>query len=226
MATPRIRSRALVVLATAAALLLVGCRQDMHDQAKYEPLEASALFSDGAASRVPPAFTVARGTLDALDPFHTGVGADGSWLVELPVELDAALLARGRERFDIYCSPCHDRLGTGRGMIVRRGFSEPPTYHQDRLRLAPVGYLFDVASNGYGRMSGYRAQVGVHDRWAIAAWIRVLQRSQLNPTVTLSAEDRQRVAEGWVDPRVAPAPSGHGEHAGDSGDARSGDEAH
>jgi mono/diheme cytochrome c family protein len=216
------RPRPAAVLATVAALLLLaGCRQDMHDQAKYEPLEASALFADGAASRVPPAYTIAQGTLDSLDPFHTGVAADGSWLEELPVELDAALLARGQERFDIYCSPCHDRLGTGRGMIVQRGFYVPPTYHQDRLRTAPVGYLFDVASNGYGRMSGYRAQVKPHDRWAIAAWIRVLQRSQFNVTASLSAEDRQRVAEGWVDPSLAGAG-----HAGNAGDAHSGDEAH
>jgi mono/diheme cytochrome c family protein len=204
----------------AALLLLAGCRQDMHDQAKYEPLEGSELFANGAASRVPPPYTVAQDSLDPADPAVSGVHADGSWVDELPMELDAELLVRGAERFDIYCSPCHDRLGTGRGMIVRRGFYEPPSYHQDRLRQAPLGYLYDVISNGYGRMSGYGAQVKPRDRWAIAAWIRVLQRSQYAPETMLTSADRERVAEGWIDPAILPARNGgHGEAANDGGHA-------
>jgi len=211
----------VALVALLLTLLLAGCRQDMHDQAKYEPLEASALFADGASSRVPPAYTVARGAPDPTDPAVSGLLADGEWIDELPVALDAALLERGRERFDIYCSPCHDRLGSGRGMIVLRGFYQPPTYHQDRLREAPVGYLFEVITNGYGLMSGYGSQVKPRDRWAIAAWIRVLQRSQFTPQTMLTAVDRERVAEGWIDPAARPARDGgaHGEPAPAHGEA-------
>lgn len=207
-------------VAFAAVLLLAGCRQDMHDQPKYEPLEASALFADGASSRTPPPYTVARDAPDPTDPAVSGLLPDGGWVDELPMALDAELLARGQERFDIFCAPCHDRLGTGRGMIVLRGFYQPPTYHQDRLREASLGYLFDVINNGYGLMSGYGSQVPPRDRWAIAAWIRVLQRSQFTPQSLLTELDRERVAEAWIDPAALPAARGgdHGETAGDHED--------
>ncbi len=186
----------LAVLAPLAVLtvLAAGCRQDRHDLAKYEPREAAPWFSNGASARVPPAGTIARGTL----AFHAaaasgGKDRGGTYLAELPVPLDRALLLRGRERFEIFCAPCHDRAGTGHGMIVQRGFKQPPSYHEQRLREAPVGYLYDVASNGFGQMSGYKAQASPADRWAIAAWIRVLQRSQSAPFSALPAEQRELV---------------------------------
>jgi mono/diheme cytochrome c family protein len=199
-------SRAALRLGLAAALLipLAGCRQDMHDQAKIEPLEASVLFENGAGARLPPVHTVRRGQLAYSDLFLTGLEANGEWTANLPVTLDATLLARGEERFNVFCTPCHDRAGSGRGMIVQRGFLQPPTYHQDRLRDVPVGYLFDVMSNGYGQMSGYAAQVKPQDRWAIAAWIRVLQRSQNVAAASLDGDQRRLVEEGFSQP----APSG------------------
>ncbi|HVS66247.1 MAG TPA: cytochrome c [Thermoanaerobaculia bacterium] len=214
------RRSSVPVVAIAAALLLSGCRQDMHDQPKYEPLEPSALFADGASARTPPPYTVARDAPDPTDPAVSGLLPDGDWLDELPMALDAELLARGQERFDIFCAPCHDRLGGGRGMIVLRGFYQPPTYHQDRLREAPLGYLYDVISNGYGLMSGYGSQVPPRDRWAIAAWIRVLQRSQFAPQSLLTELDRERVAEAWIDPAALPDARGgdHGETDGDHGE--------
>jgi mono/diheme cytochrome c family protein len=103
---------------------------------------------------------------------------DGRPADTLPFPVTRQLLERGQERFNIYCTPCHDHLGSGQGMIVRRGFSPPPSLHIERLRLAPVGHFFDVISNGYGAMPNYGKQVSPHDRWAIAAYIRALQLSQ------------------------------------------------
>jgi mono/diheme cytochrome c family protein len=175
---------------------LVACRQDMHNQAKHEPLEASRLFTDGASSRPLPPHTVAQGFLQEDRALHAGLDAGGGWVAELPVALDAGLLQRGRERFEIYCSPCHDRTGGGRGMIVQRGFQQPPPYWDARLVGMPIGYFFDVASNGYGQMSGYAAQVPVHDRWAIAAWVRVLQRARTVAAGELAEQEQRWVEEG------------------------------
>ena len=165
----------------------------MHDQPRFEPLEASAMFADGAASRGLPANTVARGQLNQDVEFHTGATGSGEWVTELPVNVTAQLLDRGQERYNIYCTPCHDRTGSGNGMIVQRGFKQPPSYDEERLRAMPVGYFFDVASNGYGQMSGYKAQINTEDRWAIAAYIRVLQRAAHSPYDGLSADDRRGV---------------------------------
>lgn len=208
------RRRLTAGLLGLVLLLAVGCRQDMHDQMKYEPLEGSTLFSDGTSARPFPIHTVARGSLGETDTSRTGVLADGSFALELPMALDEQVLERGEERFNIYCSPCHDRTGSGRGMIVQRGFAQPPTFHQDRLREMPVGYLFDVASNGYGQMSGYKSQVKASDRWAITAWIRVLQRSQNVQLSSLSEQERRYVEEGKSLLEVADKGS-HGEGHGD-----------
>lgn len=169
----------------------------MHDQAKYEPLEASTVFADGGASRPLPAHTVARGWLQEDAALHTGLDESGDWVSELPVDLDAELLERGRERYEIFCALCHGRTGDGRGMIVQRGFQQPPAYWDGELPSRPIGYFFEVATNGYGAMSGYRAQVPVADRWAIAAWVRVLQRAHATPETALDAQDRERVIEGY-----------------------------
>ncbi|HSD10813.1 MAG TPA: cytochrome c [Candidatus Binatia bacterium] len=169
----------LSTLGIAASLaLVVGCRQDMHDQPKYKPLGASRFWDNGASARPLVENTVARGHLDDDVEFYTGKTTDGKLVEVLPLPFTFELLKRGQQRFDVYCSPCHDRLGSGRGMVVRRGFKAPPSYHIDRLRQAPVGYFFDVMTNGFGAMSDYRAQVEPADRWAIVAYIRALQRSQ------------------------------------------------
>jgi len=159
-------------------MVLVGCRQDMHDQPKIEPLEANAFWADGMGSRPIPAGTVARGELHEDPLLWTGKDEAGQLVDALPPEipLTRELLERGRRRFEIYCSVCHDSTGGGRGMIVRRGFKQPPSYRDERLMGLPLGYFFDVATNGFGVMSGYGKQVPVEDRWAIVAYLRVLQR--------------------------------------------------
>jgi mono/diheme cytochrome c family protein len=197
--------------ALLASTALVGCRQDMHNQAKHEPLEASRLFSDGASARRLPPHTVAQGFLQEDRALHTGVGDGGEWIAELPVELDRELLSRGRERFEIFCSPCHDRTGGGRGMIVQRGFQQPPSYWDSRLLGMPIGYFYDVVTNGYGQMSGYAAQMPVHDRWAVAAWVRVLQRARTVEVARLAEQEQRWVDEGHsVGAAEGGAGTGHG----------------
>ena len=181
-------------------LVFLGCRQDMHDQPKIEPLEAHSFFADGMGSRVLPEGTVARGFLREDTRLWEGKNDDGSLVDRLPVTLDRALVERGRERYDIYCSVCHDATGGGRGMIVRRGFKQPRPLYEQRLVEMPVGYFFDVMTNGFGLMSSYAKQVPVEDRWAIAAYIRALQVShgsrldELSPS--LQAEFREALAHG------------------------------
>jgi hypothetical protein len=164
--------------AGAVLLILTGCRQDMHDQPKYIPLRPSSFFDDGRSARPIPAGTVARGHLDADIAFYTGKGPDGKYVDAFPFPITKDVLMRGQNRYNIYCTPCHDRLGTGNGMVVRRGFRHPPSYHIDRLRQAPNGYIFDVITNGFGAMQDYSAQIEPADRWAIIAYERALQLSQ------------------------------------------------
>jgi mono/diheme cytochrome c family protein len=165
------------VTAALACLVLAACRQDMHDAPSYDPLQASDFFADGRASRTPVANTVARGQLRDDDHLYQGK-IDGQLATTFPMPVTADVMARGQERFNVFCSPCHGRTGTGNGLVVQRGFRAPPSYHEERLRQVPVGYLFDVMTNGFGAMSDYAAQVPVADRWAIAAYIRALQFSQ------------------------------------------------
>ena len=173
--------RNLKLIVCLAAFALAGCRQDMHDAPRYEPLEGSSFFADGRSSRLPVANTVARGQLREDAHLYEGK-IDGQLANEFPMAVTAEVMARGQERFNVFCSPCHGRTGQGNGMIVQRGFRAPPSYHEDRLRNAPVGYFFDVMTHGFGAMQDYAAQVPVADRWAIAAYIRALQYSQ-NATV-------------------------------------------
>jgi mono/diheme cytochrome c family protein len=165
------------VVAICGLALLAGCRQDMNDQAHHEPLEHSDFFADGAASRPLPAHTIARGQLRADTHFYTG-RSKGEPVTEMPAPVSQAQLLRGRERFDIYCAPCHGRTGDGQGMIAQRGFPPPPTFHQPRLREAPVGHFYEVITNGWGLMYPYAGRVAPADRWAIIAYIRALQLSQ------------------------------------------------
>jgi hypothetical protein len=167
---------ALATVALAMALS-AGCRQDMHDQPKVEPLEANAFFPDGAGSRPIVEGTVARGQLKDDGLLHTG-RVDGQLADVFPFPVTREVLDRGQERFEIFCTPCHGRTGDGDGMVVRRGLRRPPSWHTDRLRQMPAGHFVDVMTNGFGVMQDYRAQITAHDRWAIVAYIRALQLSQ------------------------------------------------
>ena len=169
--------RKISPLGLLAISLLAGCRQDMHDQPRYKPLAQSDFFADLRSARPPVEGTVARGQLHEDTYLYTGkIGNSPGDYMPFPVTAD--LLARGRERFNIYCSPCHSRLGDGNGMIVQRGFRTPPSYHTERLRKAPLGYFFDVMTNGFGAMPEYASQIPPADRWAIVSYIRALQLSQ------------------------------------------------
>ncbi len=182
----RARSARLVLLALAAA----GCRQDMHDQPKYKPFRESDFFPDRRAARPLVAGTVARGTLREDTLFYTGKLESGALTDTLPMPVTADLLERGRVQYQTFCAPCHGRTGSGDGMIVQRGFKKPFSYPIDRLRMMPIGYFFDVATNGFGAMADYATQVRVEDRWAIAAYIRTLQLSQYAPLAVVPEATR------------------------------------
>ncbi len=176
--------------ALASLLWLAGCQQKMADQPRYEPLQKSDLFDDQRASRPLVEGTVARGQLNADEEFYTGK-ANNEPAKVFPFPVDRELLVRGRERFTIFCSPCHSRLGDGQGMIVRRGFRPPPSFHIDRLREAPPGHFFDVISHGFGAMPDYAEQIPPRDRWAIVAYIRALQLSQNAPLTDVPEKERR-----------------------------------
>jgi len=188
-------SRNFLTLAFGLVLFAGGCRNDMHNQPKYIPLRESDFHADGRSARPVVEGTVARGLLREDGLLETGK-ADGKAAAELPYPVTAQVLARGRERFDIFCSPCHDRTGRGNGMIVRRGYRQPPSLHVDRLRQAPVGHFFDVITNGFGAMPDYRTQVPVRDRWAIVAYIRALQLSESATLTEVPPEERNKLAPG------------------------------
>ena len=175
------------------ALLAAGCRQNMHNQPKVEPYRESDFFADGMASRPLPAGTVARGFLREDTALYAGVDASGQPVAAFPLPVTRELLRRGQERFNVFCSPCHDRAGTGHGMIVQRGYKQPSSYHIDRLRQAPPGYFYDVMTRGFGVMPSYAAQVSPEDRWAIVAYIRALQLSQNARLADLSPEERAKL---------------------------------
>jgi len=179
---------------TSLLLVLLGtaCRQDMHDQPRLEPLEGSSLFEDGRASRPRPPGTIARGerTWDA----HLMEGKlDGELAPSFPMPITAEVLARGQQRFDIFCSVCHDRAGTGNGLVVERGLKQPPSFHIERLRAAPPGYLFDVITRGYGSMYDLSDKLTPADRWAVVAYVRALQRSRNATLADVTPEVRERL---------------------------------
>jgi mono/diheme cytochrome c family protein len=180
-----------------ACLPLLGCQQKMAKQPKYLPLEGSRFFADGRSARPPVAGTVARGQLQDDPPFFQGLVTANpdspsaiaaaatetkpNYVDTFPFPVNRDVLERGKERFTIYCAVCHGTLGYGDGIIVQRGFTPPPSYHIDRLRAVPVGYLFRVVSQGLGSMSDYAEQISPPDRWAIIAYVRALQLSQHAP---------------------------------------------
>jgi mono/diheme cytochrome c family protein len=181
--------RSLPLVLPLLVLASTACRQDMHDQPKYKPFRESDFFADHRSARPLVPGTVARGSLREDTVYFTGkVGND--FVSEIPVKVTPELLARGQERFQIFCTPCHGRTGRGDGMIVQRGFKAPSSYHVERLRAMPIGYFYDVITNGYGAMADYAAQVPPADRWAIAAYIRTLQYSQYAPADDVPADKR------------------------------------
>ncbi|MFB3827090.1 MAG: cytochrome c [Bryobacteraceae bacterium] len=187
------------LLALAALAGLAGCRRDMQDQPRYKPLARSAFFADRRSERPLVEGAVARGQLREDSAFYTGK-VNNQLVTGFPIPITAAVLARGRERYDIFCAPCHDRLGNGLGMIVRRGYRRPPSYHIDRLRAAPNGHFFDVMTTGFGAMPDYAQQIDPADRWAIVAYIRVLQRSQNAGVKDVAAGAWPQIGAGGVKP--------------------------
>jgi len=212
---------AVLILTVAVS---TACRYDMQDQPKYKYYARSDFFPDNRASRDPVAGTVARGQLHDDKAFYTGkvanpnpnapvqtaTDASGNTVVasfpndidEFPVPVTKELIDRGQNRFNIYCIVCHGPTGNGDGMVVRRGFPKPPTYHDDRLRNAPVGHFFDVMTNGWGKMNSYAAQVAPADRWAIASYIRTLQMAQ-NPEMNLKMSGQSNTAAPAASPSSA-----------------------
>ncbi|MCA9969087.1 MAG: cytochrome c [Anaerolineales bacterium] len=164
----------------------------MADQPLHSPLEPGAFFADGQAARPLPAHTLPR-EAPASAALHTGFAA-GDPLPQNPLPLTAGLLTRGQQQYDIFCTPCHGLLGDGQGMIVQRGFPQPPSFHSQRLRQLPDGAIFDVITNGYGRMFAYGARVKPADRWAIVAYVRALQLSQQADAAQLPPADRQQLS--------------------------------
>jgi hypothetical protein len=170
------RRSVMAGVALAGALGLTACRQDMHNQPRYKPFAATTFFGDGRSARPTIEDTVARGQLHLDQGRYTGK-ENGKDIAYFPIQITRADVARGQERFNIFCSPCHGRLGDGHGMIVSRGLRQPPSYYDPRLVNAPVGHFFDVMTNGYGAMYSYASRVPVDDRWRIASYIRALQAS-------------------------------------------------
>ena len=180
--------------AAPLALSAAGCkREDMHNQARHEWQEASEFFADGMAARPQVEGTVATTSLLSNDPLLTTRNPDGGYADAYPFEVNRGVLERGRQRFDIYCSMCHGQTGYGDGMIVRRGFVRPPSFHIDRLKAAPPGYFVEVITHGFGAMYSYNDRVSPEDRWKIAAYVKTLQLSQGVEVASLTAEDRQQV---------------------------------
>lgn len=185
----RIRDVALLT----PLLLLTACRQDMQDQPRYKPLAGTRIFPDGRSARPIPAGTVARDEADEDDVQHTGlVGTD--WTPTFPVPVTMDLLRRGQQRFDIFCAPCHSRIGDGNGMIEQRGFLRPSDLRSDRVREEPPGYIFDVITDGFGAMPDYEDQIPVPDRWAIVAYLRALQLSQSASMADVPANVKDQLA--------------------------------
>ncbi|HEY0592622.1 MAG TPA: cytochrome c [Thermoanaerobaculia bacterium] len=191
------RRAGVFALALLSLVWLSACRgpQKMADNPAYEPYEASRFFDDGMSARQPVPGTVARGTLREDTLLYTGkVG--GQLANAFPFEITRADVLRGKERFEIYCTPCHGATGAGDGMIVQRGYRRPPSYHSDRLRQVPVGHFVDVMTNGFGVMPSYANQVPVRDRWLIAAYIKALQLSQNVPVAEVPPVDRAKIPTG------------------------------
>jgi mono/diheme cytochrome c family protein len=203
------RRTRLLPFAVCLLPLISGCRQDMHDAPRYDPLEASAVYLKGSSARPLVEGTVARGELrdDALlDQGKVG----GEPADVFPFAIDHAALDRGEERYNVYCAPCHSRLGDGNGMVVQRGYRQAASFHTDRLRDAKPGYIFDVITNGFGVMPDYKAQIPVDDRWKIVAYVRALQLSHHATTADVAPGDIGKLDQPASE-QMGAAGAGHGE---------------
>ncbi len=174
--------------------VLASCRQDMHDQPKYKPQQGSDFFADGRSNRPLLSGTIARGRLSEDELLDTGK-SNGEFSKLFPFEVTAKVLERGMSRYGIFCAPCHDATGAGNGMVVQRGMKQPVSFHIPRLQEAAVGYYFDVMTNGFGAMYDYSDRIKVEDRWAIVAYVRVLQKAQSAKLADVPADKQQTLTE-------------------------------
>jgi mono/diheme cytochrome c family protein len=188
---------ALPLVSAVSVLAGTGCDyvyNNMGDQPRYQPQHRSAFFADRRSDRHPPEDTVARGFLRLDDRFYQGK-ENGKDIADIPLPVDEGLIRQGRDAYELYCAMCHDRMGTGNGMIVQRGYKRPPSYHEQRLRDAPAGHFYDVITNGWGAMASYAFMVPPRERWAIVAYIRALQLSRAATAADLTADERARLDE-------------------------------
>ena len=201
-----LRHKLLIGTGALAFLTLAACRQDMHNEPRYKPLAESEFFTDHRSARPMVEGTVARGHLRIDEARYTGK-INGEEIDQFPIPITKEDIERGQTRFNVYCTPCHSRLGDGNGMVVLRGFRQPPSYYSDRLRNEPVGHYFDVITNGFGAMASYASRVETDDRWRIIAYIRALQLSESASVNDVPADQRQNLA-------VEPPPRTAGESTG------------
>jgi mono/diheme cytochrome c family protein len=189
-----LRNRISISIAGTFALLvaLTACRQDMQDQPRYKPLAVSDFFADHRSARPKVEGTVARSQLRIDEARYVGK-INGEDIDQFPIPIAKADIERGQNRFNVYCTPCHGRDGDGNGMVVLRGFRQPPSYYSDKLRQAPVGHFFDVITNGFGSMPSYASRVNPDDRWRVIAYIRALQLSQTATLSDVPADQRQNL---------------------------------
>lgn len=197
------RNRIYLGLGAFALLAMTACRQDMQIEPRYNPESQSDFFSDNRAARPMVDGTVARGDLRIDEARYTGK-INGQEIDQFPIPIVKADIERGEQRFNIYCTPCHGRLGDGNGLVVLRGFRQPPSYYSDKLMQAPVGHFFDVMTNGFGAMASYASRIEPDDRWRIAAYIRALQLSETAKVADVPADKRTALAP-------EPPPRGLGE---------------
>ena len=190
-------SRRLLVLGVLlAGATASACRQDMHDAPRFTALQQNPFYADQRSSRPLIDGTVARGQLRDNDAFYTGMTAPNTPVALIPMAVTHETVARGRDRFNVYCAPCHGRTGEGNGMIVQRGYKQPPSFHDPRLRAAAAGYYYDVMTKGFGQMPDYAAQIQPKDRWAVVAYVRALQLSQHATVADVPAADRGKLDAG------------------------------
>lgn len=203
----RARNGAMLLACATALPLIAGCTRDfrfqpvsMWNESRLKPFEPNPMSPTQSTARTPPVGTIARGELSKKDPIYAGRQGK-ALLTKSPIAVTPEMLQRGQERYNTFCSPCHGLIGNGEGMIVQRGFPHPPDYALKRLRDAPIGHIYDVQTNGYGVMYSYAERVPVTDRWAIAAYVRVLQSRRPAILKDEFEEERERARQqGIVDP--------------------------
>jgi mono/diheme cytochrome c family protein len=207
-----LKSKIHISVGVVLFLALAACRNDMHDQPRYKPLASAEFFSDHRSARPQVDGTVARGHLRIDEARFTGkIG--GEDIDQFPIPITKADIEWGQSRFNIYCTPCHGRLGDGNGMVVLRGYRQAATYYSDKLMKAPVGHFFDVITNGFGAMPSYASRLDPDDRWRVIAYIRALQLSESAKLTDVPADKRQNLPEepaprGIAPAAAAPAPQG------------------